>query len=368
MKKKLHSAFGLSAVAIVCALAVASCGGGELERNDFRSLDKTPPISLGPNSPAPSPQELDPVVDGGADFNCVPASPVAKQKITLVSSSVDGQGEGGGIYPIGNSDIVYEFDGASGFTVSSSNEYAYVASPKAATYSTNTNVVNEVFPVFVMPAEDDERGPLSTITYSPSDWMQRAAKHPDLAVVGGTYVTRVNLKANGKLPLILATITYLQDDLTPEELEARRDPENDAIQVAFTATIKRLENSDVDGVQSACNYSVELTRPNIGQSEDNALASFELLGRGLGPVYDDLTQRLFLEPYMPKISGTFSTSSQVPFVPVRSELTHVYGVSSLAVEVDVTTDKGNTSPAKALTPASPAASQVIKFVSAEILP
>ena len=359
MKKFLESTLGLGLITALTAAVLVACGGGELKQIDFTNPTPapTPTGSGGTNDPAPPAQDVDPIPEAGVDFDCIPADPLDGQQIKVKVSSVDGQGSGDGIYSVGLADVTYSFGVQGSFAAVSSNYSTFVPSPSAGVYSLNGNVVDEVFPVFVPDPDPDEvfnRAP-SIITYSPSDWMQRATKRAELAEVGGVYTTSVTLEAKGKLPYLLATL-YVDPVV---------DGPNAAIQAFFTATITRLANGQVGTVANACNYSVTLTRPNVGQSEDNALASYKLNGLDLEPVYAILAERHTLEPYMPMLQGTFSTSSAVPFVPVRSELAHTYGVSSPAAAVSVTTDKGSTIPEKALTPESPAASQTMTFDSVQ---
>lgn len=369
MKKNSELTYRFSFMAALCVAALAACGGGLKEINYTTPTPvPTAPGGGGMNDEAPPAQEVDPAPEAGIiDFDCIPAAPSPGQIIKLQTNSVDGQGSGDGIYPVGSSTVMYTFAADGSFSVTSSNSSAYVPSPSAGTYSANGNVIDEVFPPFVPDPVDPILNSLSIITYSPSDWMQRATKQPALAVEGGTYTTRVVLEAKGKLPYILASLYGV----------AETDPENNAIQATFTATITRLPNAAVGSTLNACSYSVKLTRPSIAVNEDNALNSYKLFGAGLSPVYNGLEDRLFLEPYMPMLEGTFSTSNAVPFVPVRSELVHTYGVSSLALSQDVATNKcvdpmepiascvRNVAPAKALEPSDPAAQQTIIFESVQ---
>jgi len=79
---------------------------------------------------------------------------------------------------------------------------------------------------------------------------------------------------------------------------------------------------------------------DVGGPEGLSVASEQAAAAALtatGPTIDQLVNAnghlngmLFLETFMPAFKGHFSTSSQVPFVPVSWDWTHVLGISSAA--------------------------------------
>ena len=251
------------------------------------------------------------------------------------------------MYPVGVANVAYTIAPGNSFSVSSTDLTGYNPSPNAGSYAANGDVTSPITPVLADPET------ASLITYSPSDWMQQAVRQPALAAVGGVYTTTVGLEAKGKLPNLLAGAV----------IGSMNDPLNNAILATLTATITRLPNGAVATVPNACKYSVTLTRPDIKVDEVAALASFGFAGADLTPVNADPEAMRQLSLYMPTLTGDFATSKDVPFVPVFSDLSHIYGVSGTAPQEDVTTNLGNFIPAKALPPQVPAARQTITFVS-----
>lgn len=366
MKKMSPSIGSLGLAAAFCAALLVACGGGS---GNPDNLGKTPgsqsggssggsasePPNRGGDAPESSPAVLDVV---GADENCVPAVPTNEQDIVLDVVSVDGQG----LYPIGNGEITYRVRGADGFTIDSSNTIAYYPSPLSGNYAPSGDFINPAYPTAVVknpdtgeivtPGFDAEVD--SIISFEPADWMQRAARSPNLAKVGDSYILPMRLKAKGLLPY---TVAGLFGEAT--------DAEGNAINAFFEAKITRIDDGPVGVVANACRYEVELSRPDIVLDEDAALASWSLSGVDLEPLYADINNRLQLESYMPMLEGTFATSSEVPLVPVRSEFRHTYGVASATTTDNKTTSKGNIALGKALDPIAPSAQQTITFARVE---
>ena len=275
--------------------------------------------------------------------------PTQGQKINLKVTSVDGQNAGAGIYPVGLADLTYTIGASNAFSIASTNADSYFPSPNAASYTASGDVVGPTFPA-VPPVSPSGIVETSIITFTPSDWMQKATKQAALASVNGVYTTTVSLEAKGKLPTFLAA-----------NFSQVVDYQNDAILANFNVTITRLPNAPETGVANACQYKVTLARPDIKTNEVGAIASYNLLGDDLAPLYLDEFNRQNFELYMPMLSGTFATSKDVPLVPVRSDLTHTYGVSSDAPRVDTLTSGGTLLGPMALQAELPTARQIIVF-------
>ena len=284
--------------------------------------------------------------------------------MSMVAEDMQGPDNGQAIYPNLNSDITYTFNAVDGtFTAVASNA-SYVINPNG-TYSPSTgDILTAQTPTLANPMND------SFVSFTPADWAQRLAKDLDGQPVNSTATKTVTLEARGYLPNLLANLNG-----------GSADPQNEVIQNTFTATATRLANGTVNGVANACNFSFTLYRnfqydpavilmagdhgsagaplePNA-VDEDAATANLTVSGDVLGQFAGDRSSMLFLEPYMPAFKGSFSTSSQVPFVPIKLKWTHVYGISSLSFPTYLNTD-GATN-ARAVTSASAAAFQEFTY-------
>ena len=262
----------------------------------------------------------------------------------MVAEDRQGADNGQAIYPNENSGITYTFNaGAGSFTAVASNP-TYAVNPQGTYDPVSGNVLTSQPPTLVDPLVD------SFVGLTPPDWAQRLAKQLDAQPVGSTATLPVKLEARGFLPNLLANLLA----------GGSADPQNEIIENYLTASVTRLANGTVNGISNACNFSFTLHRAfqvdpaiilmpgNHGDAanpltptavqEDATIADINIAGPALGASASDRSIMLYLESYMPALEGSFSTSSQVPFVPIRLKWTHVYGISSLSFPYYLNTD------------------------------
>ena len=396
MMKSPASFRSLGLMTVLCSAVLAACGGGsdEISFDILNPAATSTPVATATSTPVPTntntpvatatntpvPTNTDTPVPTATNTNtpvptatptppadsCAPGVPVNGQqvKMSMVAEDMQGPDNGQAIYPNLNSDITYTFNAVDGtFTAVASNA-SYVINPNG-TYSPSTgDILTAQTPTLANPMND------SFVSFTPADWAQRLAKDLDGQPVNSTATKTVTLEARGYLPNLLANLNG-----------GSADPQNEVIQNTFTATATRLANGTVNGVANACNFSFTLYRnfqydpavilmagdhgsagaplePNA-VDEDAATANLTVSGDVLGQFAGDRSSMLFLEPYMPAFKGSFSTSSQVPFVPIKLKWTHVYGISSLSFPTYLNTD-GATN-ARAVTSASAAAFQEFTY-------
>ena len=359
--------FKKSALAVACLTTsiLAACGGsgGTISYPDLPS----PPsgggtIGVGTNDNF----FADLVGDGVATAGCTPAVPTDGQvvKVSMLAQDKQGIDNAQAIYPNLSSNITYTFNGGS-YTAAASNA-GYVL-PSAGTYDTTTGeILTSNTPVLADPMLD------SFVTFSPLDWPQRLAKQLDGQPAGTVATLEVKLEARGYLPNLLANLAG-----------GSPDPQNEVIQNTFTATALRINDGSVSGVAGACRFNftlyrnfqwdpavillpgehgaygnaLEITDPAV---EDAALADITVSGDVLGTFDADRSSKLFLEPYMPALEGTFATSSSITFAPISVRWTHVYGISSLSFPTYLNTNGVENQ--RAVKPASAAAFQEFTYV------
>ena len=356
--QKMKKPLALGVITVLVSAVLAACGGGSDGVNIWNGGGGVVVPPGGGNDSGAGPDVLDPI-DAEADLDCIPAAPTSGQVIKQSVVSEDGQFDGLGLYANGVATVSYTIESGNNFKIESDGLDAnglatYSPSPKSGKYLGSGGFSNLIFPA---PPAPTEEGLIETslISFTPVDWMQKATKRKELAAVGDEYQTTVLLQAKGKLPSFLAAVYPRYDFID--------DPENAAIEVTFAATVKRLPDALEGGIM-ACQYSVTLKRPDITVDEDAALASYRFYGRDLEPQNSNVANKIALEPYMPMIEGTFATSSQVPFLPVRSMLQHTYGASSPFRWPDgQITSKGNLIEAVALPVSEPIAKQTFTFLS-----
>ncbi len=314
----------------------------------------------------------------------MPAAPSNGQALNLKFHGVDGQVFGEGYYPTGDADLTYTFN-AGNFTVLSSNPGGLhpnippsenKMNPNYVTYtggSYNTStldVTTDNRPVLYTQAEVDNivnnqdfdtMMSKSFVGYEPSDWAQRLAKQLANANVGDSVSMPIVLVAQGKLPSLLGMVSG--DNLIT-------DPQNNMLRATLTLTATRQANGTVNGYANACQFSYLMTRPmtvagilaaeqaspgGTYTASDSGLqsavdAAVQFLGADLQEI--DFNGRMGFEVYMPVISGTFATTSAIPFFPIRTEMNHLYGVSSPANPHITYSNLGNMLAEKATDPAN----------------
>ena len=267
------------------------------------------------------------------------------------------------IYPNLNSDVTYTFSAGAGTYSAVVSNPNYVVNP-SGTYNPSTGeILTSQTPVLANPALD------SFVGLTPPDWAQRLAKQLDSQPVGSVATIPVRLEARGYLPNLLAGIAGGSPD------------QDELIQNFMTATATRLPDGTVNGVTNACKFNFTLYRPfqydpaviltpgqhgdfgsglvSLEADEDAAVAALSVSGPTLDQFAGQRSQLLFLEPYMPALQGSFSTSSQVPFVPITLKWTHVYGISSLSDPTYLNTDGAENQ--RAVRPATAAAFQEFTY-------
>ena len=261
----------------------------------------------------------------------------------MVGEDDQAQANGTAIYPNVISNITYTFDSGAGTFSASSSAPGYVISPSGTYSPTTGNVLSAQTPILPDPAVD------SFLAFSPPDWAQQLAKQLDAQPVGAVATLPVTFQARGFLPVLLSGLAG-----------GTTDPQNEVIENFMTATATRLADGTVNGVANACKFSFTLYRnfqydPAViltpgahgdaanpllptAADEDAAIANLNVTGPTLGNFAGNRSAMLFLEPYMPALTGTFATSSSVPFVPITLKWTHVYGISSLSYPTYLNTD------------------------------
>jgi len=363
--------------ALTVALLLSACGGG--------SGIYTPPLLGGSGGNVGGG-----IGNAGGNWTtpsnpCQPGIPQDGLVVTESFSGVDGQNGGGGIFPTGTSTLTFTFNGGTLTTMSSNPNYYLFPSE---TYDQTTGAIlvstppsSALGPGGVhIPGNIDSTNvdasspnPASFVGYYPSDWAQQLGTTLGTQPVGATAQLAVMVEARGVLPNLLAGALYGQ----------AADPAN-ILQLNTTVTATRLADSVVGGVP-ACNFSFTMYRPFMWSNPNDlftavygvtpdfpvslavgtaAANAYNLLGPGLAP-FATLDNKIAIEPYIPAMQGTFSTSNQKPFLPMALDIKHVYGVSSMADPTYDWTKTDNTvamGSAKALRPAAPAAEQTYSYI------
>ena len=347
-KTTIASAFLLSLAALV------SCGGAQ-DPLLFKP-------GAGPSVPAGSePSQNDTANlspdEMAAEGPCIPAVPVSGQTIIVSEVGEDPWAEnpdepGASYLPQGSTQLTYTFDQNS-FVVDSSERLAWIPDP-VGEYDQTTGIVTTNYSAILENPETE-----SIIALNPSDWAQQLARKLHNKIEGDTATIQLTLKARGRLPLLLAT---LAKDLKPE-IASEIDVQKETLLATYQVTATRMANgTQVVGGSSipVCNFSFTIDRPyqvkdpallsqgvhgpyEIGTltdsppwnltlaSEQAAIAPIGLDGAVLKEYFDldSVSSRLYIEPYIPSFKGNFSTSNEVPFVPVELSWEHTYGVSAL---------------------------------------
>ena len=348
-----------SAVMLAATVVLASCGGAQ-DPLDFKNSAPPPPMG---SERTDNNNELTPD-EQAAVGDCIPGVPVNGSTITLNTVGFDPQYYGDSAadyFPNGTAQVTYKFsDGKFDAETSQEDRLAYIP-PLGGLYNQDTGLVEANDSAIIDPA-----GTESAIALNPSDWAQQLARKLNSVEPGSPNPASIQLKlsARGKLPKMLSELSPTAADF---------DASKDFIGAEYTVQAWRDDDTIeiINGVPtSICNFHFTIDKPyqvdpNLIITTGNiALSSppWSLAAQGLkngdfepseanqeaavagilaeGPALSSFIERfntdvgipyagkLFMEPYIPSFKGTFSTSSSIPFFPVKTFWVHTYGISS----------------------------------------
>ena len=348
-----------SAVMLAAAVVLASCGGAQ-DPLDFKNSAPPPPMG---SERTDNNNDLTPD-EQAAVGDCIPGVPANGSTITLNTVGFDPHYYGDSatdFFPNGSTEVKYKFNGGL-FTaeVSEAGRLAYIP-PTGGIYNQDTGAVEANDSAIVVRTGDE-----SAIALNPSDWAQQLARKLQSATPGSSDSATITLKlsAKGKLPKMLSALSPLPDAF---------DAAKDVLLAEYTVTAWRDDDSQavINGSNiNLCNFHFSIDRPyqadaslilttgnvplisppwslpagglktgNFEPSiseQETATAAVNAEGPSLTALMEDYNiisgnsygGKLFLEPYIPAFKGIFSTSSAVPFFPVKTFWVHTYGISS----------------------------------------